>query len=334
MKRKEFLQRAGLAGVGMAFAKWGTSSPESHSPAGGCVLTPWETAGPFPLDLTENTFFLRQDVREDEPGVLLTLRMRIMGYNNCEPMPNVRVNIWQCNHIGQYSGYDVTTNPGQDGLTYLRGYQFTDVNGEAEFVTILPGFYPGRICHIHFQVYVSSSNAAISQLTFPLDTKNAIYLNNPDLYPDGEDPLGYGDDGVFADGYNLQLATLEEDPETGGYKSFIEVTVDGEGTTGVGYLENRADQFAQLGQNFPNPFADHTRIPFTLHRNAHVNLKLFDVNGKQVAVLRDEPMNAGSHEVLIQLEEHNLSRQNYIYQLEVELEGNKHHFTKMMTCAR
>ncbi|MEZ4687486.1 MAG: hypothetical protein R3B47_15900 [Bacteroidia bacterium] len=97
-------------------------------------------------------------------------------------MQSVRVNIWHCNKDGLYSGYDGNNNPGQAGLTYLRGYQMTDANGEVEFITILPGWYNGRICHIHFQVYVSSSYAAISQLTFPIADKNAIYQANSTLY--------------------------------------------------------------------------------------------------------------------------------------------------------
>ena len=112
--------------------------------------------------------FFRQDVREDEEGVQLNLRMKILGTDNCGPLPNVRVNIWHCSKDGWYSGYDGNNNPGQDGLTYLRGYQITDANGEVEFITILPGWYTGRICHIHFQVYVNSAYAAISQLTFPI----------------------------------------------------------------------------------------------------------------------------------------------------------------------
>ena len=60
-------------------------------------------------------------------------------------MQNVRVNIWHCDKDGLYSGYNTETS-----LTYLRGYQFTDANGEVEFITIFPGLYTGRTCHIHF----------------------------------------------------------------------------------------------------------------------------------------------------------------------------------------
>ena len=170
MDKREFLRSAGLLGVAslMPFGKLIADNQEKTSSS--CVLIPTETAGPFPLDLTANTNFFRQDVRESKAGVQLNLRMKIIGNTNCLPMQNVRVNIWHCDKDGNYSGYGTET-----GLTYLRGYQYTDANGEVEFITIFPGWYPGRICHIHFQVYVSSSYAAISQLTFPVSEKNEIY---------------------------------------------------------------------------------------------------------------------------------------------------------------
>lgn len=110
------------------------------------------------------------------------LKLRVIGSENCLPMNNVRVNIWHCDKDGLYSGYSQQNNQGQAGQTYLRGYQFADANGEVQFETIFPGWYNGRICHIHFQVYVSSVYAAISQLTFPLDIKNKIYTDNSSLY--------------------------------------------------------------------------------------------------------------------------------------------------------
>ncbi len=43
-----------------------------------------------------------------------------------------------------------TRNPSKpSALTYLRGVQFTDSEGWAEFKTIYPGHYAGRATHIH-----------------------------------------------------------------------------------------------------------------------------------------------------------------------------------------
>ncbi len=170
MKRKDFLKLTSFLGasavVGGAAAKAGRAT-SPLSPPDNCVLIPTETAGPFPLDLTENTAFFRQDIRENKTGAQLNLKLKIIGANNCLPLQNVRVNIWHCDKDGLYSGYSQNNNQGQAGLTYLRGYQMTDAGGNVEFVTIFPGWYTGRICHIHFQVYVSSVYAAIPVRPFP-----------------------------------------------------------------------------------------------------------------------------------------------------------------------
>jgi len=39
-----------------------------------------------------------------------------------------------------------------DALTFLRGVQFTDAEGQVRFQTIVPGCYPGRTNHVHFRV--------------------------------------------------------------------------------------------------------------------------------------------------------------------------------------
>lgn len=299
------------------------------SPAGTCVLIPTETAGPFPLDLSENLTFFRQDVREDQPGVRLDLRLRIIGAANCAPMPNVRVNIWHCNANGEYSGYNTAV-----GKTFLRGYQFTDANGEASFVTIFPGWYNGRTCHIHFQVYVSSMYAAISQLTFDHATKNAIYAAYPELYPKGADPLQPSADNIFADGYTYQLATLEPNPDTRGYRAALEVTVQGEGTLGVGYLEQQAAEHILLEQNIPNPATGATTIPLEVRSPSHVRLELWSVHGIRIATLFDSFLPEGRYAVDVDRAALGLAPGNYVYQLTAQNAHGRFSDCKVLTVSQ
>ena len=55
---------------------------------------------------------------------------------------------------------------------------------------------------------------------------------------------------------------------------------------------------AELGQNFPNPFNPSTRIDFRLENAGNVDLSVFDLAGRRVAVLRQGTLAAGDHHVV------------------------------------
>jgi hypothetical protein len=315
MKRSGFLKTLGLlsaaplAQVALATKK----TPSVMSSRSNCVLVPAETPGPFPLDLTDNAFFFRQDIREDRVGVQLRQRVRIVGAEDCEPLPNVRVHIWHCDNVGGYSGYN-----SEEGLTYCRGYQITDENGECEFITIVPGWYPGRVTHVHFQVYVSSSYSAVSQWTWQHDETVAAVDAHLDLYPDGPDPLSPDQDFVFADGFDLQMATLDWDEEANEYVSDYEATVQGTGTNGVGYHEMRSAQVMILGQNFPNPCRDQTTFPLELLQPASVTWSLWDLNGRCVHRLDCGNWSVGKHAIPLDLTAMNVPSGTYACQVEAQ----------------
>jgi hypothetical protein len=69
-----------------------------------------------------------------------------------------------------------------------------------------------------------------------------------------------------------------------------------------------------LKPNYPNPFNPSTRISFDLPESAEVRLTVFDVLGRQVATLVNQPMKAGSHTV--NFDAQRLASGVYIYRLE------------------
>jgi photosystem II stability/assembly factor-like uncharacterized protein len=68
-----------------------------------------------------------------------------------------------------------------------------------------------------------------------------------------------------------------------------------------------------LGQNYPNPFNPSTTIPFSIPSETFVSLKVFDVLGKEVAIIVSKEMSKGSYNQ--QWRADNLSSGIYIYRL-------------------
>lgn len=320
MNRKEFLRSLGLAGVfGVASTIRPTTNTYAAIPMNEqhCALVPTETAGPFPLDLSDNSEFFRSDVREDVVGVELKLRIRIVGDENCAPIANARVHIWHCDANGIYTGYNTGSNPGDVEATACRGHQYTDQNGEVEFTTVFPSWYTGRICHIHFQVYVSSAYSAVSQFTFPLETKNQLYREHPELYPKGVDPLHFSQDGGFADGHELQLASLVRESNDL-YTSLYEATVRGSGTTDVGHYERRRSEYITVDNPFPLPALTELQIPFVLKTTSHVRCRAYDTAGKHIASIVDSVFQPGNHVLTINSGELRRKATTVIFEIEVD----------------
>ena len=67
--------------------------------------------------------------------------------------------------------------------------------------------------------------------------------------------------------------------------------------TGIGKIK---DPFlAMIGQNYPNPVKDHTVIPVNLMNTGNINIKLFDLLGRELRTVFNEAMTAGEHQVRI-----------------------------------
>ncbi|HRH64921.1 MAG TPA: hypothetical protein PLU53_01355 [Bacteroidia bacterium] len=339
MDKREFLRTISFAGVAslLPFHKNFANGARPGQSAG-CVLIPSETAGPYPIDLSTNAAMFRTDIREMEAGIIHKVRLRIIGTANCLPMPNLRVDLWHCNVHGYYSGYVVNGHLGSQnhvGETFCRGIQMTDINGEVEFTTIFPGWYPGRISHMHFQVFLNSVLQSTSQLTFPVAEKNLIYTTVAPYSTYGADPVTFNQDNVFADGYLNQLATLTPNTTTGGWDSFLEVGINGSGTsTGMLQMEPETGGFFKLGQNFPNPYRDETTIPFSLKLPSDVKLELWDIHGKNVAVILRPGLGAGKQEISVNIHSLGLAAANYVYQLEVTNTQGSFRQCKMMSAAK
>lgn len=185
-----------------------------------CALIPTETDGPYPLyTVLQTPGVVRQDITGGKTGVPLTLVLRLVDVNDgCAPIEDAAVYIWQCDKDGVYSGY---SQPGANaiGETFCRGVQYSDANGQALFRTIYPGWYAGRITHIHFQIYLRGLGATVtatSQVAFPQAVTQAVYAS-PLYAARGQNTSvpSFAQDNVFSDGTSLQMVEIVGSASTG-----------------------------------------------------------------------------------------------------------------------
>ena len=70
-----------------------------------------------------------------------------------------------------------------------------------------------------------------------------------------------------------------------------------------------------LYQNYPNPFNPETTISYDLKESAHIQLKVYDSIGNDVATIVNENQEPGLHRVLFDARSANLPSGVYVYRL-------------------
>lgn len=225
MERKNFLQSLAMTAISVPVlleactkANSAEDGPLVADAAGNaaadkaaCVLTASDMAGPYPLYGSRGSAINRVNITDNKPGIPLNITITVYSRsNNCSPVPNARVDIWQCDKDGYYSGY---VNSGYLGVqnntsrVFGRGLQYTNANGQVNFRSIYPGWYPGRVEHLHVQIFIGTTLRLTSQIAFP-DAINAAVTRNPLYSPHGRNPTTNYTDSIIRDSLATELATV------------------------------------------------------------------------------------------------------------------------------
>ena len=93
----------------------------------------------------------------------------------------------------------------------------------------------------------------------------------------------------------------------------IEITY--ETVNGINQTMTIPSEFSLL-QNYPNPFNPVTKISYGLPKNTDVIIRIFDITGKEIAVLVNEYKQAGIYEFEFNSEKYLLSSGVYFYRME------------------
>jgi protocatechuate 3,4-dioxygenase beta subunit len=117
------------------------------------IATPPQAKGPFyPLELPldRDNDLVHVDGRDGQAfGTVLDVYGQLLDEDG-QPLPEVKVEIWQVNGYGRYHHrYDDQDKP-WDPAFQGYGQTLTDAQGGYRFRTVRPVAYPGRAPHIHF----------------------------------------------------------------------------------------------------------------------------------------------------------------------------------------
>ena len=187
LSRREALALMGAAGAGLLVGGWPNKAQAvPGTPRSLCIVRPEQTEGPYFVDERLHRSDIRADpaIGQVRPGAPLTLTFQVMRLHagECRPIPDAQVDVWQCDAEGVYSDAE---DPGFNtlGQKFLRGYQMTNAQGEARFLTIYPGWYPIRTVHIHFKVRTTAiagrSFEFTSQLYLPDELTDRVHTDLP-----------------------------------------------------------------------------------------------------------------------------------------------------------
>lgn len=182
MNRKKFLKN-GLLGLGTivalptAITSCSNDDDGTSGTTGDCAVSPTETVGPFPIITPAQ--LAQENIIGNRTGVALLMNITVQSQNdNCNPLPGVFVDVWQCDADGNYSEYggDFLQQTDYTDENFLRGRQTTDANGRVSFLSIFPGWYPGRAPHIHVEILDANENSLlVTQIAFPVSTYTEVY---------------------------------------------------------------------------------------------------------------------------------------------------------------
>ena len=225
LSRRRALALLGSSGAALLAARSGVTMA-ADNPLPACVVRPRQTEGPFFVDGDLDRSDLRIDPRtgEAKPGVALRLAFRVsrVAGSSCVPLAGAQVHVWHCDAAGNYSS--VRDRRGSTvGEAFLRGFQNTDAAGAARFVTIYPGWYPGRAVHLHFKIRTSDGARRAdftSQLYFDDALSRRVYAAAP-YASRGMPDLSNADDFLFRDGGRQLL--LEVTPASEGYAAVFDI---------------------------------------------------------------------------------------------------------------
>jgi len=227
------------------------------------------------------------------------------------------------------AAYDVNTFPNPDFGEYkidLSGFtnqniyiafRHFDINGNGMYlddISVSGGVVP---------VELSGFTALVSENDVTLTWTTATEINNSGFYIERREGEESWNNIGFVEGLGtnteIQSYTFIDKDLTSGIYSYRIRQVDFDGNFEYYELDQEivieVPNAYTLSQNYPNPFNPTTNINYQIKEKGFVSLKVFDMLGREVAILLNETQDEGQYSVVFNAG--NLPSGVYVYSLRV-----------------
>ncbi|MBD3225830.1 MAG: T9SS type A sorting domain-containing protein, partial [Caldithrix sp.] len=230
------------------------------------------------------------------------------------------------------------------GNVYVSGNYYNENNRDSKFIVIK---YDSTGEQIWVAEFISPVNSYLSLRKMAMDTAHNIYLIgsinsfNVSNYDYAIVKFDTSGNLLYSDFYGV----VERDETTTvialDNKNNVYITGDsysnGQKVVTIKYkqkpvtiepVKRLTPKGTELFQNYPNPFNSTTTISLTIPKTMPVNLKIFNLLGKEIKTLLNGQLQAGKHEFVFDAE--NLASGIYIYRLQIDTPSAAYVKTKKM----
>ncbi|HWA05080.1 MAG TPA: SBBP repeat-containing protein [Ignavibacteria bacterium] len=293
----------------------------------------WEQRYNGPGNSTENVFSLKVD---GSGNVYITGFSGGSGSGNdfaTIKYNSAGVQQWLQRYNGSANGYDIARSLVLDdsGNVYVSGFTTETSTGE-DYTTIK---YNSAGQQQWLQTYNGPGNSDDEVYAMTLDGNGNIYITGSSTGSgSGSDfaTIKYNASGtqIWAQRYNGPTGNTDEARSIAvDVSGFVYITGNSRSATGMDFatikyeqvmgiqnIGNELPENFSLAQNFPNPFNPVTNIRFNVAKSGFVSIKVYDISGKEAAVLVNEELSAGVYNV--DLNASMLSSGTYFYRMETD----------------